>query len=72
MSLVPSLLETCTNIYLLLIEYSKVADPRGLQDIIEPLESVSVSITPADKDDITEFGDPKDVRQLFTCYHHTC
>ncbi len=30
------------------------------KDIIEPLESFSVSITPADKDDITGFGDPKE------------
>lgn len=31
------------------------------KDIIEPLESVSVSITPTDKDDITLFGEPADV-----------
>ena len=32
------------------------------KDIIEPLESVSVSLTPTDKDDITLFGAPEDVR----------
>lgn len=32
------------------------------QDIIEPLESVSVSITPSDKDDITLYGEPNEVR----------
>lgn len=31
------------------------------KDIIEPLESVSVSITPSDKDDITLYGDPQEV-----------
>lgn len=31
------------------------------KDIIEPLESVSVSITPTDKDDITLFGEPAEV-----------
>lgn len=31
------------------------------KDIIEPLESVSVSITPSDKDDITLYGEPVDV-----------
>lgn len=32
------------------------------KDIIEPLESVSVSIAPSDKDDITLYGEPVDVR----------
>jgi PsbP len=31
------------------------------KDIIEPLESVSVAITPSDKDDITLYGEPLDV-----------
>lgn len=31
------------------------------KDIIEPLESVSVSITPSDKDDITLYGDANEV-----------
>lgn len=31
------------------------------KDIIEPLESVSVSITPSDKDDITLYGEPVEV-----------
>ncbi len=34
------------------------------KDIIEPLESVSVSITPSDKDDITLYGEPVDVSAL--------
>ena len=34
------------------------------KDIIEPLESVSVSITPSDKDDITLYGEPVDVSML--------
>jgi PsbP len=34
------------------------------KDIIEPLESVSVSITPSDKDDITLYGEPVDVSTL--------
>lgn len=34
------------------------------KDIIEPLESVSVSITPSDKDDITLYGEPVDVSDL--------
>jgi photosystem II oxygen-evolving enhancer protein 2 len=33
------------------------------KDIIEPLESVSVSITPSDKDDITLYGEPVEVAQ---------
>ncbi len=36
------------------------------KDIIEPLESVSVSITPSDKDDITLYGDPVEV------WHSVC
>jgi photosystem II oxygen-evolving enhancer protein 2 len=32
------------------------------KDIIEPLESVSVSITTTDKADVTEFGPPEEVR----------
>jgi hypothetical protein len=31
------------------------------KDVIEPLESVSVTITPTDKKDVTEFGDIADV-----------
>jgi photosystem II oxygen-evolving enhancer protein 2 len=31
------------------------------KDVIEPLESVSVSITPTDKKDITEYGSPVEV-----------
>lgn len=31
------------------------------KDVVEPLESVSVTITPTDKKDITEFGDIADV-----------
>ena len=31
------------------------------KDIIEPLESVSVSMTPTDKTDISEFGSPAEV-----------
>ena len=34
------------------------------KDIIEPLESVSVAITPSDKDDITLYGEPLDVSAL--------
>lgn len=32
------------------------------KDVIEPLESVSVSLTPTDKADITEYGSPIEVR----------
>lgn len=32
------------------------------KDVIEPLESVSVSLTPTDKADINEFGTPVEVR----------
>ncbi len=32
------------------------------KDIIEPLESVSVSLTPTEKDDITLFGAPEEAR----------
>ena len=31
------------------------------KDIIEPLESVSVSLTPTDKKDVSEFGSPAEV-----------
>lgn len=31
------------------------------KDVIEPLESVSVSLVPTEKADVTEFGDPKEV-----------
>jgi photosystem II oxygen-evolving enhancer protein 2 len=31
------------------------------KDVVEPLESVSVTITPTDKKDVTEFGDIADV-----------
>jgi hypothetical protein len=31
------------------------------KDVIEPLESVSVSLTPTDKKDITEYGSPIEV-----------
>jgi hypothetical protein len=31
------------------------------KDVVEPLESVSVTITPTDKADVTEFGDIADV-----------
>eukprot|EP00879_Flechtneria_rotunda_P022742 GHRR01024018.1.p1 GENE.GHRR01024018.1~~GHRR01024018.1.p1 ORF type:complete len:178 (+),score=55.79 GHRR01024018.1:169-702(+) len=31
------------------------------KDVVEPLESVSVTITPTDKNDMTEFGDIADV-----------
>lgn len=31
------------------------------KDVVEPLESVSVTITPTDKKDILEFGDIADV-----------
>jgi photosystem II oxygen-evolving enhancer protein 2 len=31
------------------------------KDVVEPLESVSVTITPTDKRDISEFGDIADV-----------
>ena len=31
------------------------------KDVIEPLESVSVSITQTDKADVTEFGSPAEV-----------
>jgi PsbP len=34
------------------------------KDIIEPLESVSIAITPSDKDDITLYGEPLDVSTL--------
>ncbi len=33
----------------------------GYKDVIEPLESVSVSITQTDKADVTEFGSPAEV-----------
>ena len=39
------------------------------KDIIEPLESVSVSITPSDKDDITLYGEPVDVSMLQGARH---
>jgi hypothetical protein len=32
-----------------------------LKDVIEPLESVSVSFIPTEKKDVTEFGSPKEV-----------
>jgi alkylated DNA nucleotide flippase Atl1 len=31
------------------------------KDVVEPLESVSVTITPTEKKDVTEFGDIADV-----------
>jgi photosystem II oxygen-evolving enhancer protein 2 len=31
------------------------------KDVVEPLESVSVTITPTDKKDVTEFGEIADV-----------
>lgn len=31
------------------------------KDVIEPLESVSVSLVPTEKADVTEFGEPKEV-----------
>ena len=34
------------------------------KDIIEPLESASVNLVPTDKDDITLFGTPEEVRSL--------
>ncbi len=38
------------------------------KDVIEPLESVSVSITQTDKADVTEFGSPAEVR-IVSCGH---
>ena len=35
------------------------------KDVIEPLESVSVSITQTDKADVTEFGSPAEVGLSF-------
>lgn len=34
------------------------------KDVVEPLESVSVSITPTEKKDVTEFGDIADVSRV--------
>jgi hypothetical protein len=31
------------------------------KDVVEPLESVSVTLTPTDRKDITEFGDAAEV-----------
>jgi hypothetical protein len=31
------------------------------KDVVEPLESVSVTITPTDRNDVTDFGDVADV-----------
>jgi hypothetical protein len=31
------------------------------KDVVEPLESVSVTLTPTDRKDITEFGDVAEV-----------
>lgn len=33
------------------------------KDVVEPLESVSVTITPTDRKDITDFGDIEEVRE---------
>jgi PsbP len=43
------------------------------KDIIEPLESVSVSITATDKTDVSEFGDPLEARLILvaTCRTQT-
>jgi len=41
------------------------------KDVIEPLESVSVSITQTDKADVTEFGSPAEVRHIISWeYQH--
>ena len=40
------------------------------KDVIEPLESVSVSITQTDKADVTEFGSPAEVRCMQS--QHEC
>ena len=42
------------------------------KDIIEPLESVSVNLVPTDKDDITLFGTPEEVRVLFRSLRWRC
>lgn len=54
------------------------------KDVIEPLESVSVSITQTDKADVTEFGTPAEVcasclnrqpsisRIIMTCWELRC
>jgi hypothetical protein len=40
------------------------------KDIIEPLESVSVNLVPTDKDDITLFGTPEEVRMPSEMFRH--
>lgn len=40
------------------------------KDVVEPLESVSVTITPTEKGDVTEFGDIADVSGC-ACAGHT-
>lgn len=42
------------------------------KDVVEPLESVSVTITPTDKKDITEFGDIADVSGCCCCCCCVC
>lgn len=42
------------------------------KDVIEPLESVSVSLTTTDKKDITEYGSPIEVRQNFISLVASC
>lgn len=42
------------------------------KDVIEPLESVSVSITQTDKADVTEFGSPAEVRLRAYSYLTDC
>jgi hypothetical protein len=48
--------------HVLMQEVSVGGQDVVFKDIIEPLESVSVSITPSDKDDITLYGDPQEVQ----------
>lgn len=41
------------------------------KDIIEPLESVSVTVEKTDKQKVSEFGSPEEVRgQLQLCYDY--
>ena len=44
------------------------------KDVIEPLESVSVSLTPTDKANIAEFGTPEEVGNLQRglCFQPDC
>lgn len=57
----------CTALFVLpkgAVVFVLVCVCQVYKDVVEPLESVSVTITPTDKKDVSEFGDVADVRNL--------